>query len=118
MAIATQNRAAKLNSLRYLGVLCVSAVFLRLSQTLNKLWSGEHSQAVFLECLEQPQENRGDAENAEVAQRVRCIGYDVLDLICVICGWFCWPFATTNSTEYSRLPTAAHRLGTLRRCSN
>jgi hypothetical protein len=36
--IAGFGRKNKLNSLRYLGVLCVSAVFLGLSQTLNKLW--------------------------------------------------------------------------------
>jgi hypothetical protein len=59
----------KLNSLRYLGVLCVSAVFPGLAQTLNKLCDWTFLQQRLLSCLGQPREHRRDAENAEVAQR-------------------------------------------------
>ena len=60
----------KLNSLRYLGVLWVSAVFPGLSQTLNELSDWAVSSAVPLECFGTAQgtpprrrERRGNAES-------------------------------------------------------
>jgi hypothetical protein len=59
-----------LNSLRYLSVLCVSAVFVGPSQILKKPSNRRVRYALFLDDLGQSSEHRGDAENAELTQRV------------------------------------------------